>query len=33
MRNIRPAFQKGFLYGGMVHAMATGSMGTRRPSG
>jgi electron-transferring-flavoprotein dehydrogenase len=27
VRNIRPAFQKGFLYGGMVHMMATGSMG------
>jgi electron-transferring-flavoprotein dehydrogenase len=27
VRNIRPAFQKGFLYGGMVHSMATGSMG------
>jgi electron-transferring-flavoprotein dehydrogenase len=27
VRNIRPAFQRGFLYGGMVHGMATGSMG------
>jgi electron-transferring-flavoprotein dehydrogenase len=27
VRNIRPAFQKGFLYGGMVHGMATASMG------
>jgi len=27
VRNIRPAFQKGFVYGGMVHMMATGSMG------
>jgi len=27
VRNIRPAFQKGFLVGGMVHAMATASMG------
>jgi electron-transferring-flavoprotein dehydrogenase len=27
VRNIRPAFQKGFLYGGMVHTMATGSKG------
>ncbi len=27
VRNIRPAFQKGFLYGGMVHGMATASFG------
>jgi electron-transferring-flavoprotein dehydrogenase len=27
VRNIRPAFQKGFLVGGMVHMMATASMG------
>ena len=27
VRNIRPAFQKSFLYGGMVHGMATGSLG------
>ena len=27
VRNIRPAFQKGFLYGGMVHGMATASLG------
>jgi electron-transferring-flavoprotein dehydrogenase len=27
VRNIRPAFQKSFIYGGMVHSMATGSMG------
>lgn len=27
VRNIRPAFQKGFLYGGMVHGMATASGG------
>lgn len=27
VRNIRPAFQKGFIYGGMVHGMATGSFG------
>lgn len=26
-RNIRPAFQKGFIYGGMVHGMATASFG------
>lgn len=26
-RNIRPAFQRGFIYGGMVHSMATGSFG------
>ena len=34
VRNIRPAFQKGFLYGGMVHGMATGlDAATRRASG
>jgi electron-transferring-flavoprotein dehydrogenase len=27
VRNIRPAFQKNFIYGGMVHMMATGSFG------
>jgi electron-transferring-flavoprotein dehydrogenase len=27
VRNIRPAFQRGFLYGGMVHGMATASLG------
>ena len=27
VRNIRPAFQKNFLYGGMVHGMATSSFG------
>ena len=27
VRNIRPAFQKGFLYGGMIHSMATASFG------
>ena len=27
VRNIRPAFQKGFAYGSMVHMMATGSGG------
>jgi electron-transferring-flavoprotein dehydrogenase len=27
VRNIRPAFQKNFLYGGMVHGMATASKG------
>ncbi len=27
VRNIRPAFQRGFLYGGMVHGMATASFG------
>jgi len=27
VRNIRPAFQKGFLYGGMIHSMATASKG------
>jgi electron-transferring-flavoprotein dehydrogenase len=27
VRNIRPAFQRGFLYGGMVHGMATASAG------
>jgi electron-transferring-flavoprotein dehydrogenase len=27
VRNIRPAFQKGFIYGGMVHGMATASFG------
>jgi electron-transferring-flavoprotein dehydrogenase len=27
VRNIRPAFQRGFAFGGMVHAMATGSQG------
>ncbi|MGD9695401.1 MAG: 4Fe-4S dicluster domain-containing protein [Thermoleophilia bacterium] len=27
VRNIRPAFQKGFIYGGMIHGMATGSFG------
>ncbi len=27
VRNIRPAFQKNFVYGGMVHGMATASMG------
>lgn len=27
VRNIRPAFQKGFVYGGMVHAISTGTMG------
>ena len=27
VRNIRPAFQKGFVYGGMMHGMATGSFG------
>lgn len=27
VRNIRPAFQRNFLYGGMVHGMATASMG------
>lgn len=26
-RNIRPAFQKGFVYGGMIHGMATASFG------
>lgn len=26
-RNIRPAFQKGYIYGGMVHGMATASFG------
>lgn len=26
-RNIRPAFQRGFIYGGMVHGMATASFG------
>ena len=27
VRNIRPAFQRGFLYGGMIHGMATASFG------
>jgi electron-transferring-flavoprotein dehydrogenase len=27
VRNIRPAFQRSFWFGGMVHSMATGSMG------
>jgi electron-transferring-flavoprotein dehydrogenase len=27
VRNIRPAFQRGFAFGGMVHAMSTGSQG------
>jgi electron-transferring-flavoprotein dehydrogenase len=27
VRNIRPAFQRSFIYGGMTHMMATGSMG------
>ena len=27
VRNIRPAFQKGFVYGGMIHGMATASFG------
>ncbi len=27
VRNIRPAFQKGFIYGGMIHGMATASFG------
>ena len=27
VRNIRPAFQKSFIYGGIVHGMATGSKG------
>ncbi len=27
VRNIRPAFQKGFAFGGMVHAMSTATMG------
>jgi electron-transferring-flavoprotein dehydrogenase len=27
VRNIRPAFQRSFFYGGMTHGMATGSMG------
>jgi electron-transferring-flavoprotein dehydrogenase len=27
VRNIRPAFQRSFVYGGLVHVMATGSMG------
>ncbi|MDH3725048.1 MAG: electron transfer flavoprotein-ubiquinone oxidoreductase, partial [Thermoleophilia bacterium] len=27
VRNIRPAFQKGFLFGGMIHTLATASMG------
>ena len=27
MRNIRPAFQRGFLHGGMVHGLATASGG------
>ncbi|MGD9571395.1 MAG: 4Fe-4S dicluster domain-containing protein [Thermoleophilia bacterium] len=33
VRNIRPAFQKGFIYGGMIHGMATASFGhaPRRP--
>jgi electron-transferring-flavoprotein dehydrogenase len=30
-RNIRPAFQRGFLFGGMVHMMATGSKGKMPP--
>jgi electron-transferring-flavoprotein dehydrogenase len=31
VRNIRPAFQRNFLYGGMVHVMATGSRGRVPP--
>jgi electron-transferring-flavoprotein dehydrogenase len=33
VRNIRPAFQRNFVYGGMIHGMATGSFGhaPRRP--
>ena len=27
VRNIRPAFQKGFIYGGMIHPMATATKG------
>ena len=27
VRNIRPAFQKGYVYGGMIHGMATASFG------
>ncbi len=27
VRNIRPAFQRGYVYGGMVHGMATASLG------
>jgi electron-transferring-flavoprotein dehydrogenase len=27
VRNIRPAFQRSFIYGGMIHGMATGSLG------
>jgi electron-transferring-flavoprotein dehydrogenase len=27
VRNIRPAFQRSFIYGGMTHGLATGSMG------